>query len=223
MPYVSRAEAERARWMTLAEAVAHVCERDGCDAKAAEEQIRNALRDGTIQTWWGDQPLQPPHGWPPEIQPDDAPSARPGRGAAYWQSAQIRGAEVFDPPDGVLTDAGRAAVAARTYGRWRVLLLLRATVEALWATAPTGQKSHRAAQSAVESWIYDVYSNAKRDGSPPPKRDRVISDCRAATHATNAQVKEAIRLVPSNLRRTRGQRDRARGDPILKSDAEIDR
>ena len=223
MPYVSKVEAERARWMTLAEAVAHVCERDGCDAKAAEEQIRNALRDGTIQTWWGDQPLQPPHGWPPEIQPDDAPSARPGRGAAYWQSAQIRGAEVFDPPDSVLTDAGRAAVAAGTYGRWRVLLLLRAAVEALWATAPTGQKSRRAAQPDVDRWIRSVYSNAKSDGSPTPKRAQVFSDCRAATHATYAQMNEAIRGVPRDLKRARGGRDRARGEPILKSNAEIDR
>ena len=219
MPYVSKVEAERAHWITLAEAVAHVRNSDGCDAKAAEMQLRKALGDGALFLRWEDErptPLMPGGG--ATIAPD-----RPGRDQAYWQSAQVRAAEVFDPPDGVLTDAGRAAVAARTYGRWRVLLLLRATVEALWAAAPTGQKSRRAAQPNVDRWILAVYSKAKSDGSPTPKRAQVFRDCRAATHATEAQMKEAIRQVPSDLKRARGGRDRARGDPILKSDAEIGR
>ena len=143
MPYVAKAEAKRARWMTLAEAVAHVCESDGCTAKAAEVQLRKALGDGTIMTWWGDQPLPPPRGSPPTIQPDDAPSARPGHGTAYWQSVQIRGAEVFDPPDSALTDVARAMVGAAKVGWWRVLLVLRHSVTAIWvapavASVPAG-------------------------------------------------------------------------------------
>jgi len=121
--------------MTLAEAVAHVCERDGCDATAAQVQLRKALGDGALFVRWEDErPTPRMPGGGAMIAPD-----RPGRNQAYWQSARMRGAEVFDPPDGVVTDAGRAAVAAGTLGAWRVLLLLRFDVKRLWpapAAAP---------------------------------------------------------------------------------------
>jgi hypothetical protein len=49
MPYISDAERERARWMTLAEAVAHVEERDRCDRHSALQQLCNALGDRKVR------------------------------------------------------------------------------------------------------------------------------------------------------------------------------
>ena len=46
MPYVSKAERERAEWVKLPALVTQVQEADACDAKAARKQIRAMLADG---------------------------------------------------------------------------------------------------------------------------------------------------------------------------------
>jgi hypothetical protein len=48
MPYISKADRERARWLCLPEVVALVQAAYGCSAEQAQTQIREALRDGAI-------------------------------------------------------------------------------------------------------------------------------------------------------------------------------
>jgi hypothetical protein len=82
LPYTSKAAFERERWMTLAEALTHVAEYDGCDRRSALKQYRDALGDNKLITKWED----PSHArdWPP-------------KDAAFWQQARIQRGRVFDP------------------------------------------------------------------------------------------------------------------------------
>ena len=84
MPYISDAELERARWMTLAEAVAHVEVHDGCDPRSALEQLCNAICDRKLRTKWEDRKW---FDW------------EPGR-ASFWARICIRDAKVADPETG---------------------------------------------------------------------------------------------------------------------------
>jgi hypothetical protein len=45
MPYESKAEKERALWMTRPEAIAHICSADGCKKAAARRQYANFIAD----------------------------------------------------------------------------------------------------------------------------------------------------------------------------------
>jgi hypothetical protein len=49
MPYVSKAERQRADWRTLVEAVDHVRSRDKCDEVTARQQLAAALADGALE------------------------------------------------------------------------------------------------------------------------------------------------------------------------------
>jgi hypothetical protein len=82
LPYISKAERERARWMTLAETLAHIAESDGCDRRSALKQLCGALGDNQIIAIWEDS--------------SDSRD-RPTRDATFWQPARFRGNKVFDP------------------------------------------------------------------------------------------------------------------------------
>ena len=85
MPYISDAERERSRWTTLAEAVAHVEEHDGCD-RPALKQLCDALGDRKLRNKFEDQKWF---------------DCLPER-ASFWQQARIRidDAKVFDADAG---------------------------------------------------------------------------------------------------------------------------
>jgi hypothetical protein len=112
-PYISDAERERARWMTLAEAIAHVEEHGNCE-RPALKQLCDALGDRKLHIKWEDQ--KPIHASPDGIvfanwPPDDAD---------FWQHACIRDGKLFDP----FTQ------------RERTLLLLRFDVQRIWPEQP---------------------------------------------------------------------------------------
>jgi hypothetical protein len=52
MPYVSRAEQERALWMTLREALEHIQMREGCNLRAAWDQLQKAIGDQEVKVRW---------------------------------------------------------------------------------------------------------------------------------------------------------------------------
>ena len=85
MPYISDAERERSRWTTLAEAVAHVEEHDGCD-RPALKQLCDALGDRKLRNKFEDEKWF---------------DCLPER-ASFWQQARIRidDAKVFDADAG---------------------------------------------------------------------------------------------------------------------------
>jgi hypothetical protein len=100
MRYVPQQDRVRAHYRTLPEWVKIVRTVSRCALRDARKQIHSGINDRQFALRWGDDlKEQPPRG--------------------LWPSAQInwRGGKIFD--DYGLTDAGRAAGAAR----WRVLLL----------------------------------------------------------------------------------------------------
>ncbi len=60
MPYISKEERERAKWLDLGKLEAHVCTAEGCSQDEAREQIVRALTHGAI--WplrWDPEPASP--------------------------------------------------------------------------------------------------------------------------------------------------------------------
>jgi len=80
MPYIPRAEQERANWRTLPEAVAHVMRIDRCSGEDARRQINDALGDGALTLRWEDAP-PPPSGDGRIFLPLD----RPPKGLPHWR------------------------------------------------------------------------------------------------------------------------------------------
>jgi hypothetical protein len=124
---MTEAERERERWMTLAEAIAHIAKHDGCDRDSALKQLRGALGDRRLHNKWEDQ--RPNHACEgmiisPDWPPDDASS---------WQQAdiQVDTGKVFDP----------------SRRRWRTLLILKDSVSQIWgdpSVASAGSESGKA-------------------------------------------------------------------------------
>ena len=109
MPYISDAEHERARWIPLAELIAHVAKHDGCNRASALKQICDALGDRKLHIKW--QSEKPIHSDPEILVADWPPDD-----ARAWQAAIIRRDRVFDP----------------WAKRWRTLLILKHSIFRLW-------------------------------------------------------------------------------------------
>src|SRR5438067_6235440 len=79
MPYISRAEWERAEYITLSEAVAHISECGGCDASSAQRQLHSALKERSLRGLrWQDRQLLT------RFSTDDPPMTGPD-----WAEAEI--------------------------------------------------------------------------------------------------------------------------------------
>jgi hypothetical protein len=138
VPYVTEAERERAKWMTLGEVVGHVIEHESCTKREALRQIRAAIGDGKLFARWEDE--RPRHGSPdgiviaPDRPPRNGEQWRDSDEGAWkvwcWQRAVIRGDRLLDP---------------RTR-RPRVLLLSQFEVQQTWreqTAAPPPAKESR--------------------------------------------------------------------------------
>lgn len=55
-------------------------------------------------------------------------------------------------------------------------------------------------QSAVDAWMLNHYQEARAQGSPAPKREFAITDCRKALGATARQARESLQKVPLHLK-----------------------
>jgi hypothetical protein len=122
MPYKSKAERERERWMTLPEAVTHIRSADNCDVTDARQRLLKLLADGLRATGplkWekekDDKP--PPFGSTSMIGPSDTPPL-----GQDWLKAKIRWRN----------GKVRNDWTEHKYGKWRTPLLLRAKVEQHW-------------------------------------------------------------------------------------------
>ena len=62
MTYVSKAERERARWMTAAEAIKHIQKADSCGRDEAWMQLSKAIADGKVPNRWADVSFEPSTG-----------------------------------------------------------------------------------------------------------------------------------------------------------------
>jgi len=125
MPYKTKAERERERWMTLPEAVAHICSADGCDERDARRQLIAALVDNVLGPlkWERERSDKPaPFGVSSIISTTDTPPL--GR---EWLKAKI------------CWKTGR--VRDHWRGKWRVLLILRHGIARHWKPSPPSRLS----------------------------------------------------------------------------------
>lgn len=89
MPYVSKAERQRADWRTLAEAVAHIRLRDKCDEAAARQQLRDALADGALGALrWEDGQATPCVGGA-TMPTDTPPGSIPASAQVDWGAGTV--------------------------------------------------------------------------------------------------------------------------------------
>jgi len=151
VPYISKAEAERRRWVDLADAIGHVKAVDDCDDRQALQSIKTVIEDEKINWRWEDQAQPPrfsvgPIGWAPPVS-DMLP--------AKWRlDAKMR-----------LKD---------TTGRFRVLLLLKSALYALFKQQPRPELEkpentfRRAPDAAIEQAIEKVYKEAEAANNKPP-------------------------------------------------------
>ena len=142
--YISDAKRERARWMTFAEAVAHVAKHEGCDRDCAEQQLRDALSGLKLLPRWEDKPIA---ATPRRIQPSGHGGSEanptpildlPPDDPRFWQRTPIREGIVLDP----YTRRGRR------------LLLLRFAVNQIWkafvSPLPEASRSKGGRPSKIE-------------------------------------------------------------------------
>jgi hypothetical protein len=131
MPYVSKAEQERARWMTLREALTHIKTVEECNLRAAWDQLRETIGDQEAKVRWADVSLELSsidggH----YIEEDDVPPTEKG----FWQSARV----IFSGQGSVLDDPAcrrktiRLNLIRESRLHYRPLLVLREDVLRHW-------------------------------------------------------------------------------------------
>lgn len=164
MPYHSRAEQERERWMTLLDAVAHIAAFDGCDRTTAQTQLIKALADGKLRPLkWepaeGDKSPLPSLGSSMLVPDDSPPQGRAWSDAVIdWATGRVR------------DDFGEYHP-----GQARVPLLLRQKVARLWPPAsvpstrdprkPAPLTSRRGPRPTVRHRVEQAMRDALRSGS----------------------------------------------------------
>ncbi len=105
MPYVRKAERERALWMTLREAATYIQEAERCDSVEALRQLKMAIADQQIAVRWADA-----------TDAKDQPATNP----AFWQEVQLLLVQ-----DGFAPDPD--------WNILRPLLVHRETVTTIWS------------------------------------------------------------------------------------------
>lgn len=150
MGYRSREATERDRWLTITEAMRHICRAESCDEREAEAQLDAALADGVVFNRWDEKPpiAGPGDQGPFEFRPVYSPS---------WFGPDRHKDEVLD--DAGVTEEGRTL----GYAVWRRLLLHREAVSSIWPlTHSTPSKGTAAAETACEKWLADMMSKSPK-------------------------------------------------------------
>jgi hypothetical protein len=182
MPYLSKAARERARWMTLREALVHIGTLENCSLKAAWNQLREAIIDGEVRAFWIDLG---PKAYAIAVGRwiDETPSD-----TRFWESARIiftGEGRILDDPAVHSTEERLKLVRTREL-RYRPVKVLREGVEKIWpkTNEPSnlpGQTVDFSAGAAVEHRL-----------TPPQLLE-----------ATEAQIRQVAREVyadPANNR-----------------------
>jgi hypothetical protein len=177
VPYVSKEERERTKWLDLGRLEAQACAAEGCSQDEARVQIVRALGDGAI--WplrWDPEPASPPHsgsgfripGYPPP---------RGGRGdwrvLDHWRVVKLdwERSRVFDDferaaypalrklwrdDDPIIGADDAYSSSARPRGPpkprrsvWRQLLLDRAACEAIWPPSAAEREASEALRAEL--------------------------------------------------------------------------
>lgn len=208
MPYRSKAERERARWMTLNEALVVICRVDQCKREDAWSQLRQALADEAIEWKWAD-PL------PSSIRTSARPRAngpntknwrlprignkvvvgRVRSKSAFWKSvrADFKG-------DGSICDQGIYDDRKYSENPYRRIFLLRELINVVW---PPNKKNvedkdrglliaaarkPQASKSSIKRACQDVYRKAQEQNAKPPNKEE-------AWKLVHAQLPAARKLL----------------------------
>ena len=155
MPYQSKADQERERWMTLLDTVAHIATSDGCDTASAQTQLIKALADGKLRPLkWepadGDKAPLPSLGSSMLVPDDSPPQGRAWSGAVVdWATGRVRDDFGEYHPE-----------------KARVLLLLRQKVARLWPLAParSGRGAPPTSRRGPRPTVGPRVEQAMRDG-----------------------------------------------------------
>jgi hypothetical protein len=136
MLYKSKAEQEAELWVTLPQAIAHICAAVNIKKRRARQELLKALADGAFRrrhrylVRWKDEVRISAEGEADEIGPPDSPP----RGQE-WLRANISWAS------GTVLDPFGALVDGKWHPAWRQVLLYRSKVTELWRSSPPAQKS----------------------------------------------------------------------------------
>jgi hypothetical protein len=148
---------ERARWMTLREALAHIEKAEHCSVKAAWRQLGEAIADREVDVRW-------PHALQLTRMGDyEDEDIGPPRNIRFWKSARrifIRGGVILDDPAS-RKNSVRLQLIRQHKLLYRPVLIRRDDVERIWPTAsgmaeprlPTESLSHVAPRKPAEAAI----------------------------------------------------------------------
>ena len=159
MPYKTNAERDHEKWMTLPEAVSHICSADNCDEDSARHQLVAALADGLSVLgplkWKREGSDKPPSfGSSPVTIPTDTPPL--GR---VWLKANIKWK----------TGTVRDNWGEYKNGKYRVLLIQRHSINRNWPppsklSIPSGATSTKA-----------IDLSTHKSGGRPSERAKVFN------------------------------------------------
>jgi hypothetical protein len=148
MPYVSRAERERAQWWTLREALEHIQEIEDCTMRVAWDHLRTAIGDQEVPVRWGDVSLDlSTINEGQYIYDDDVPPKEKW----FWKSARV----MFTGKGRVLDDHARHGRNSRIrlirQGKlnYRPLLVRREAAERIWPITTRSSEPERATMDQI--------------------------------------------------------------------------
>jgi hypothetical protein len=197
MPYISKRERERQKWMTLKEAISRIREFEGCDEAAALAQLRAALADGEIETRYAFDASS-------ELFPIPISLAKASLDdedvEAFWKKVPI---ELDD--DGSISSIYLATLHEERR-KWRarkryVLFLSRGAILKHWADVDAPKQRPVASKDEIRKALVEIYRNADEKSRKPPN------------------INEAYGLVADKLEPKRAPRKLVRGildEPVFK-------
>ena len=158
MPYKSKAEQEAELWMTLPQAIAHICAADHINEVSARRELLNALADDAFRSrtqflvrWQDGLRISGQATSEQPGTPDVPPRGR------EWLQAKIR------------WDSGKVRNEGEyKHGKWRVVLIRRSTVFRLWPSRLSPD-----ANAELGSSENSVSLSQRKSGGRPTARNQV--------------------------------------------------
>jgi len=168
MPYLSKAERERVRWMTLADAISQIRKVESCEREEAWIQLRKAISDGGVAVRWANVSLEMSKVRPGEyVDEDDVPPTSKW----FWATAWVRfsgGGRILEDPRQRPKSVQRKLLESGLL-TFRRLIVLRTAVEAHWPVASTTAAHGETEDPRSESTSGTSKPSARTSGRPSAK------------------------------------------------------
>jgi hypothetical protein len=209
-PYISKAERERARWITLAKAIDWISEKYNYSRRDATRALRDAIGENVLTLCWEDQlPSTSRTKTTPPVVPAPSSHARvpptfarppvvptlydPPTDPHFWQTARIRRSRVFDP----------------SANRWRTLLILIDSILLAWPELAESTK-------AKDGVPKEPAESRKAKGGAPSKKPEIYRALdrlsRQGHRIKTMDTTKLAKLVASECGKQLGEPDGPKGD-----------